>query len=68
MKQFRVDFVATASASVVVCAEDRDQAGELALKQFPYPSPCAIEDFDLGEWEVSDHEWGIEQVDEGDQL
>jgi hypothetical protein len=64
--KYRVYYQTGASASVEVEARDQETAWEAAEKVFSSPQPCwhCSGEFDLGDWEPVEDEWGTELVAE----
>lgn len=65
MTKYAVHYQATASASVVVEAEDESDAADKADEVFVEPSLCAhcSHEIDLGDWQPTEGEDGIEAVE-----
>lgn len=64
MEKYRVYLETTASMSVEVEADSREEAVEHALDEYMGTSPCNQEPFELGDWDVPDESWAVEPVDE----
>ena len=66
MAKWRVYYHAGAGASVEVEADDRESAWEEAEKAFQSPQPCwhCSREFDLGDWEPVEDEWGTVEVED----
>ena len=59
MSKYRVYLQTTASMSVLVEAENRDEAVTKALDEYDSTTPCHQEPFELGDWDVPTEDWAV---------
>lgn len=63
MPKFAVGFIATASKTIVVEAENAEQAQDIAYNQFEYPTAMAGVGYDLGDWFIDED---IQEIPDND--
>lgn len=63
MSKYKVLLETGASMAVTVEADTPEQAVEEALNEHSWTSPCHQEPFELGDWDVSDAEDAVEEID-----
>lgn len=63
MNKYRVYLQTTASMSVVVEAESKDEAVNKALNENNMTTPCHQEPFELGDWDVPAEDWAVEDTE-----
>lgn len=64
MKKYYVTLETTASMSVVVEADNEEEAIDKAMEEHLPITPCHMEPFSLGDWDVPNTKWAVEEVTE----
>lgn len=62
MPKYSVNFVAYASKTIHVEAENETEARKIALEQFDYPTANISNDFELGDWDIEEDPYGVEKI------
>lgn len=62
MPKYDVTFIAYASKTIHVEAENETEAQKVALEQFDYPTANISNDFELDDWEIMEPPHGVRKI------